>query len=174
MQFLIKGDSLKVDCGDHYWQGFVTPELFPEEIRENYWNIVEKSFENFSNDEYSVTRNWDDKTKYVINFHYRAKPFTFKRVIEIEMEKHLKDYKDYTNERIELLEKTVADLKDKLNTVSLEYAHYKLQLSALIEDNEEEEESEDDESEEEVEVPVTTKRVTTTVKMKNGRQVVAK
>lgn len=174
MQFLLKGDTLKVDNGDHYWHGKVTSELFPEEIRDNYTDIIEKSFINYSNDEYSVTNNYENKNLYVINFHYKAKPFTFKRTIEIPMEYCLKDYQDYTNERIELLEKTVSDLQSKLEAVSLEFVQYKLQQNAMIEDEEEEESEEEDSEEEEVEVPVTTKggkRVTTTVKMKNGRQV---
>ena len=44
MHFKIKNDTLVIDEDDHYWMGMINPLDFPEEIRDNYLDIIEKSF----------------------------------------------------------------------------------------------------------------------------------
>lgn len=173
MQFKIKNDTLIIDEDDHYWVGVINPNDFPEEIRDNYLDIIQKSFDNFIDEEYSVTRNFEDTSRYIINFHYKSKPFSFKRTIEIPMMLKDKDFKDYTNERIEKLEEEIKKLHETFQVLQLSIQ----QKSELIEDEEEEEEEDDEESSVEVEVPIKTKggkAVSSTVKLKNGRQTVCK
>jgi len=131
MHFKIKNDTLVIDEDDHYWTGIINQYDFPEEIRENYLDIIEKSFDNFIDEEYSVTRNFEDTSKYVINFHYKSKPFSFKRNIEIPMMLKNKDFKDYTNERIEKLEEEIKKLHEIFQTLQLSIQ----QKSKMFEDN---------------------------------------
>ena len=174
MQFTLKNNTIKIDNGDHYYTGDISPEMFPEEIKDNYEEIVNQSFENYSDDKYSVSivNNFDLKDpSFTINFQYNVKPFTFKRNILIPVVYHLKDFQDYTNERIEKLDNEVATLRSLVESL--------LNKNTIDDDDNEEEEEEDDDStlseEEIVEVPVKGgKRVPVVVQMKSGRQVAAK
>jgi hypothetical protein len=187
MQFTLKNNTIKIDNGDHYYTGEISSEMFPEEIRDNYEQIINQSFENYSDDKYSVSivNNFDIKDpSFTINFQYNVKPFTFKRNILIPVVYHLKDFQDYTNERIEKLDNEVATLRSLVES---------LLNKNIIDDEQEEEDSdlEDNDStlseEEIVEVPVKGgKRVPVVVQMKGldpegsvrplgrGRQVAAK
>jgi len=175
MQFTLKNNTIKIDNGDHYYTGDISSEMFPEEIRDNYEEIVNQSFENYSDDKYSVSivNNFDLKDpSFTINFQYNVKPFTFKRNILIPVVYHLKDFQDYTNERIEKLDNEVATLRSLVESLL-----NKNTIDDDDDDNEEEEEDDDSTlSEEEiVEVPVKGgKKVPVVVQMKSGRQVVAK
>ena len=120
MQMTLKNNNLKIDNGDHYYTGEISPEMFPEEIRDNYEEIVNQSFENYSDDKYSVSiiNTCDLKNpSFTINFQYNVKPFTFKRNIIIPVVYHLKDFQDYTNERIEKLDNEVANLKSMVESL---------------------------------------------------------
>jgi hypothetical protein len=144
MQYTLKDNTIKIDAGNHYYIGNVKPEDFPEEIRDNYLEIIQQSFDDFTSDEYSVSKKFTEDG-YYIDFHYKAKPFSFKRCIEIKMEYHEKDYKDYTNERIEKMEETINSLNEQLNDLRSEFIQYKLshaQPNTIVDDNEEEEEEE--------------------------------
>jgi len=173
MQFTLKNNKLKIDNGDHYYTGDISSEMFPEEIRDNYEEIVNQSFENYSDDKYSVSivNNFDLKDpSFTINFQYNVKPFTFKRNILIPVVYHLKDFQDYTNERIEKLDNEVATLRSLVES---------LLNKNTIDDDEDNEDSdlEDNDStlseEQIVEVPVKGgKRVPVVVQMK--KQVAAK
>jgi len=187
MQFTLKNNTIKIDNGDHYYTGEISSEMFPEEIRDNYEEIINQSFENYSDDKYSVSivNNFDIKDpSFTINFQYNVKPFTFKRNILIPVVYHLKDFQDYTNERIEKLDNEVATLRSLVES---------LLNKNTIDDEQEEEDSdlEDNDStlseDEIVEVPVKGgKRVPVVVQMKGldpegsvrplgrGRQVAAK
>ena len=153
MHFKIKNDTLVIDEDDHYWMGMINPLDFPEEIRDNYLDIIEKSFNNFTDEEYSVLRDFEDTGRYIINFHYKSKPFSFKRTIEIPMALKEKDFKDYTNERIEKLEEQIKKLNESFQTVQLSIQ----QKSEMLEDNDEDDDEEEEEEEEDassVEVPI--------------------
>jgi hypothetical protein len=145
-------------------------DMFPEEIKDNYLEIIQQSFDDFTDDKYSVTKNFEDKTKYIINFTYKVKPFSFKRQIIIPVDYHMKDYQDYTNERIEKLEKIIETMAEEIQN---------LKLSKLIDDEHEDSDEKEDNSEEEeddveIKVPITKggKTIGVAVQMKNGRQVV--
>jgi len=172
MQFSISDDTLKIDNKNSFYSGQVSMDMFPEEIKENYLEIIQQSFDDFIDDKYSVTKNFDDKTKYIINFSYKVKPFSFKRQIIIPVDYHMKDYQDYTNERIEKLEKIIDTMAKEIQS---------LKLSKLIDDdkdsdNDQKEDNTEEEEEDDVEikVPITKggKTVGVAVQMKNGRQVV--
>jgi len=168
MQFTLKNNKLKIDNGDHYYTGDISSEIFPEEIRDNYEEIVNQSFENYSDDKYSVSivNNFDIKDpSFTINFQYNVKPFTFKRNILIPVVYHLKDFQDYTNERIEKLDNEVATLRSLVESL--------LNKNTIDEDSDLEDDDSTLSEEEIVEVPVKGgKRVPVVVQMK--KQVAAK
>ena len=180
MQYTLKNNIIKIDNGDHYYTGEVNDYMFPEEIRDNYVEIINQSFENFSDDKTSITltNNFDDDNcQITIEFQYKVKPFSFKRSIVIPVFYHLKDFKDYTNERIEKLENEISSLKE-LITVLMEE---KNNNSNKIDDEEEEEEEEEDEEEEDeeeeeerpIELVIPVKKTTrTVVQTKNGKQLI--
>jgi hypothetical protein len=168
MLYTLKNNTIKIDMGDHYYSGDVIPEMFPEEIRDNYLEIVEQSFNDYSDEQCSVNHLFENK-EYIINFTYKSKPFCFKRTIKITMEQTMKDFRDYTNERIEGLENQIAELKKIV--IELKDEKFALQMirdtNSDDEDGEEDEE-EDDEEEEEKE-PVNAKAVLT----KGGKKIAA-
>ena len=135
MQFNYNKSTLKIDNGDHYYTALVTEEMFPEEIRDNFEEIIQQSFNNYSDTQYSVTHSFENNT-FTIHFNYKVKPFTFKRNVVINMDHHLKDYKDYTNERIEKLEAQVKMLTSQLESVTNK-------LNMLVDDNTDTEEEND-------------------------------
>ena len=104
----------------------------------------------------------------IINFQYKVKPFSFKRSISIPIVYHLKDYKDYTNERIEKLENEIKDLRETISVLMESKNDNKIDDST--------EDSEEDSNDEEiVEIPIKGgKKIPAVVQMKNGRQVVRK
>jgi len=170
MQYTLKNNIIKIDNGDHYYSGEVLSEIFPEEIRDNYEEIINQSFENYSDDKYTVTltNNFNDNfNQIIINFQYKVKPFSFKRSIIIPVTYHLKDFKDYTNERIEKLENEIVSLKELISKLMKENI-----INNQIDDSNDEEDN-DDEEEEIIEIPIKGKgKMSTVVHMKNGRQVI--
>jgi len=146
MQYTLKNNIIKIDNGDHYYTGDVTPDMFPEEIRDNYEEIINQSFENYSDDKYNVTLTLklDGPVPLIfINFQYKVKPFSFKRSITIPIIYHLKEFKDYTNERIEKLENEIISLKDLISVLLEEK-----KIDNKIDDSQTDDEDDDDEDEE--------------------------
>jgi gas vesicle protein len=181
MQYTLKNNTIKIDNGDQYYTGDVTPDMFPEEISENYEEIINQSFENYNDDKYNVTLtlNFDNSIQQIIiNFQYKVKPFSFKRSIVIPIKYHLKDFKDYTNERIEKLENEIKDLREIISVLTEEKnTNNKIDDSenASDEEDDEDETEEDDEKEEIIQIPIRGgKKIPAVVQMKGGRQVVSK
>jgi hypothetical protein len=177
MQYTLKNNTIKIDNGDHYYTGDVIPDMFPEEIRDNYEEIINQSFQNYSDDKYNVTLtlNLESQKQIIIDFQYKVKPFSFKRSITIPIIYHLKDYKDYTNERIEKLENEINDLREIISVLMECKNTNKIDDSTENSQQEDEDSEEDEEEEEIVEIPIKGgKKIPAVVQMKNGRQVVRK
>jgi hypothetical protein len=119
MLFTYSNNTIKIDNNDHYFIGKVDKSIFPEIIREEYEEIIQKSFDNYVNIDMSVENVFQDPhQEYVINFSYHSKPIFFNTSIKIPLEKHQKDFKDYMNERMVKLEEQVATLTLKLESLS--------------------------------------------------------
>jgi len=142
MQLTYNNNQIKIDNGDHYYIGLIKKELFPENLRSDFEDIIDKSFINFSDDNYTVIHSLsDDHKEYIIDFKFICKPVTIKELIKINLIRHDKDFKDYINERIEKLEKENVLLKEKVSELA----------GILLKKDEEEKEEENDEEEEEEE-----------------------
>lgn len=168
MQYTLKNNTIKIDNGDHYYTGEVLSNMFPEEIRDNYEEIINQSFENYTDDKYSVSiiNNFEQENpSFTINFQYNVKPFTFKRNISIPLKYNLKNFQDYTNERIEKLDDEILNLKNLVNS---------LLNKNTIEDDSDLDDNDSTLSEDIVEVPVKGGKKTVVVQMKGGRQNFAK
>jgi hypothetical protein len=142
MHLTYNNNQIKIDNGDHYYIGFIKKELFPENLRSDFEDIIDKSFTNFSDDNYTVLHSLsDDNKEYIIDFKFICKPVTIKELIKINLIRHDKDFKDYINERIEKLENENILLKEKVSELA----------SILLKRDTEDEEEEDDDGEEEEE-----------------------
>ena len=120
MLFTYSNNVLKIDNNDHYFCGKVDKSSFPEIIKEEYEEIIEKSFNNYSNNEMSIENEFiEPYEEYKINFSYHSKPIFFKASIIISLEKHQKDFKDYMNERMVKLEEQIEFLNNKVKEQEL-------------------------------------------------------
>lgn len=117
MQFSYTNNTIKIDNNDHYFTGQVNPNDFPEMIRADYEDIIVKSFDNYSDDLMTITNEFDEQ-QYKINFSFNKKPFNFNTVIIIFMEKYMKDFKDYMNERMYKLENEILNLKELVSKLT--------------------------------------------------------
>ena len=119
MQLTYNNNQIKIDNGDHYYTGLIKKESFPENLRSDFEDIIEKSFINFSDDNYTVIHSLsEDNKEYIIDFKFICKPVTIKELIKINLTRHDKDFKDYINERIEKLEKENVLLKEKVSELA--------------------------------------------------------
>jgi len=140
MQLTYNNNQIKIDNGDHYYIGLIKKESFPENLRSDFEDIIDKSFINFSDDNYTVIHSLsEDNKEYIIDFKFICKPVTIKELIKINLIRHDKDFKDYINERIEKLEKENVLLKEKVSELA----------GILLKKDEEEKEEKDEEEKDE-------------------------
>jgi len=121
MQFSYNNNIIKIDCGAYYYAGSATKDKFPKELKDNYEDIINKSFDNYEDEYYSISHSFDENNSsiYCIHFNYFREPIKMEHKIVFFMNHYLKDYKDYTNDRFEKLENLVEKLEtsiDKLRT----------------------------------------------------------
>ena len=129
--------NIKIDLGSEYYIGIVDPESFPLQIRNNYYDILQKSITNFRLDYYQIETNETEPTiisyllnptyeynnVFVINFKFTNVFINMNENINIYLIKNIKDSEDYINERFEAcnlkiknLESTSKILVDKLES----------------------------------------------------------
>lgn len=162
---------LKVDMGDHYYEGTLEKSLFPTTLPDHI-SIVEKSLVNYSTPVMSITGEFtigpnlekiqnDQVTgpvtgtskltqvaKYIITVKVTQEFLKFEEVITINMMKHQKEQYDYINERFAELETSVSFLKS-------ENENLRAQIKEIL-DERELTESDDESTEERVKAVVKT------------------
>ena len=161
MLFTYSNNVLTIDNKDHYFRGNVDKSSFPDIIKDEYEEIIEKSFNNYSNNQMSIENEFiEPYEEYKINFSYHSKPIFFKASIIISLEKHQKDFKDYMNERMVRLEELVVGLEEQIKELNInskltnKNKEIEYEEDSDIEDSsEEEEEEEEKEEEEEIIIP---------------------
>ena len=161
MLFTYSNNVLKIDNNDHYFYGNVDDSSFPDIIKEEYEEIIIKSFTNISNNEMDISQIFiEPYNEYIIKFSYHSKPIFFETSIIIPLERHQKDFKDYMNERMVKLEEQILTLSIKLESLSSNLINKKKEDKEKIEedddedeDNEEENDEEDSEEEEKIIIP---------------------
>jgi hypothetical protein len=152
MLFTYSNNIIKIDNNDHYFVGKVDKSIFPEIIKEEYEDIIMKSFNDYSDATMDVKKCFNEPyTEYIIEFSFHQKPIFFNSSINITMEKHMKDFKDYMNERMVKLEEQVTTLTLKLESLSTQLINDEKSEESESVNNEVEES--DEESEEEIVVP---------------------
>jgi len=117
MPITYKNNELKIDNGDHFYIGEVTKKMFPEIIANDYEDIVEKSFNDFSDDTTRIKHTITEQ-EYIIDFKFTCKPLKISEIIKINITRKEKDFKDYIIERIEKLESENKELKIKLSELA--------------------------------------------------------
>ena len=154
MHITYNNNELRIDNGDHYYIGQVTKTMFPEIISNDYEDIIEKSFNDFTDETTTIKHTITDQ-QYIIDFKFVCKPLKISEVIKINITRKDKDFKDYVIERIEKLENENKELKIKLAELAT------IVLKSEDSTNDDDEEDEDDEEE-----PDESKFVTHSVKGK--------
>jgi hypothetical protein len=162
MQITYNNNELKIDKGDHYYIGAVSKELFPEIIANDYEDIIEKSLNNFSEDNTTISHTITEQ-QYIIDFKFVCKPLKIFEIIKINITRKDKDFKDYVLERIEKLEIENKELKTKLS----ELATIVLKTQESSDEEDDDEDKDEDEDEDEDEEPDESKFVTKSIKGKS-------
>lgn len=105
-----------IDNEDHYFVGDVVQNSFPEVIRDSYEDIIVRSFNGHVDESTKIAHTFENDI-YQILFDFNCKPLIFQTVVDIQMVKHQKDYKDYMNERVSKLEATIKKLTEQIETI---------------------------------------------------------
>ena len=154
MLFTYSNNVLTIDNNDHYFRGNVDKSSFHDIIKEEYEEIIKKSFNNYSNNEMSIENEFSEPyDEYKINFSYHSKPIFFNTSIIISLEKHQKDFKDYMNERMIRLEEHIIKLEEQIKELNInskltnKAKEIEYEKDSEIEDSSEEEEEEEEEEE---------------------------
>ena len=169
MLFTYSNNVLTIDNNDHYFRGNVDKSSFPDIIKEEYEEIIEKSFNNYSNNEMSIENEFiEPYEEYKINFSYHSKPIFFKASIIISLEKHQKDFKDYMNERMVRLEEHVVELEKQIKELiinsKLTNKSKEIEYEKDSETDNSSEEEEEEEEEKEIIIPPPKSKVKNTKK----------
>ena len=130
MQLTFTNNELKVDDGPNYYIGNIKKEDFPSFISEKYEDIILKSFDNFSDENTTITHDINDN-KYIITYKFNYKLLNISEEIKIDLVKHIKGFNDYTNERIRYLEHDIDVIKNDL----LKFKNLLIQYNIIDEDN---------------------------------------
>ncbi len=106
---------LKIDYGDHYYEGLIDKTQFPSSCKDNIL-IVKKSIEKCETDNQKIIGNFikPDSTNngiYRINIDLNYDLYTINNVINIPMNYYKKEQIDYINERFTKLENEIKKLK---------------------------------------------------------------
>lgn len=144
MYITYHNNELKIDNGDHYYIGQVSKTLFPEIIANDYEDIIEKSLNDFSNDNTTIKHTITEQ-QYIIDFKFVCKPLKISEVIKVNITRKDKDFKDYVMERLEKLEKENKELKTKLSELATIVLKTQEDSDESSQEDEKEEEEEDDE-----------------------------
>lgn len=152
MLFTYSNNVLTIDNNDHYFRGNIDKSSFPDIIKEEYEEIIKKSFNNYSNNEMSIENEFSEPyDEYKINFLYHSKPIFFNTSIIISLEKHQKDFKDYMNERMIKLEEHIVKLEEQIKELNInskltnKAKEIEYEKDSEIEDSSEEEEEDEKE-----------------------------
>ena len=107
---------LRVDSGDHYYEGKIDLTKFPKELNDPI-SIVEKSLTSYSTPNIKITGTFNPqnsitpKSSYVIKFICIQEFFTTEKEIIIDMIFHKKKEIDYINERFNEMTNEISTLK---------------------------------------------------------------
>jgi len=107
---------LRVDSGDHYYEGKIDLSKFPKELNDPI-SIVEKSLTNYSTPNIKISgvftpqNSTTPKSSYVIKFTCIQEFFTTEKEIIIDMIFHKKKEIDYINERFNEMTNEISTLK---------------------------------------------------------------
>jgi hypothetical protein len=118
IKLLKNGDinTLRVDSGDHYYEGKVDLTKFPKELNEPL-NIVEKSLTNYDTPNIKIKGTFTPisqtttKSTYTIKFICIQEFFTTEKEIVIDMTHYKKKEIDYINERFNEMTTEINTLK---------------------------------------------------------------
>ena len=149
---LIKKDNdhyIKIDNGDHYYQGIIKQTDFPDNIK-NFIDIIEKSLIGYNDSHEIITSNLinsiEDPTSLIFCIKYDISygNFTQNFSVNIILNHHQKEQIDYINERFNIFENNIKFLMKENNNLIEQIKIISSQLEKYKDDDLESQESSDD------------------------------
>ena len=131
---------IHIDCGKSYYTGIVTEEHFLPEFRENYLEILEKSFNGYHDESVKITANLEcsDLTTdnhYIITIYMKNKFYSFDKVIKIPLSVSIKDRFDYLEEKVTTLTSMVEELENRIAFMAVKNAMVSKEIDNESEDD---------------------------------------
>lgn len=145
-------DIIRIDCGPSYYIGTIDINTFPEDFRDNYKEIIQKSFAGYSDDSFSISSNFEHEdlsmnNRYNIKISLKNKFYSFDKNISIPLIFHQKDKVDYLEEKLKFVLEELSSLKAKVEKKHMEIEQESDEESHDIDENSQ---ISDEDSEEEV------------------------
>ncbi len=102
---------LTFDCGLYYYDSKFTSDIFPQELREKYLDVVSKALLGFTDETTKISGGFEhecfnEDNKFIINVNFSNTFYKFSHKIEIPLTVHQKDKVDYLEEKLEQLKET--------------------------------------------------------------------
>ena len=161
-KFVIENGAEKVifDCGPSVLKGVITHDNIPENFRDNYKDIIQKSFNGYTDESINIIgtfahANFTTDNTFNIKISFSTKFYSFDKEIVIHLVAFNKDRVDYLEEKITQLTSKLESMDLLLTEVmGMRLSAHKLHSGNMkqeIEDNESSDSSMDDLSDSEEE-----------------------
>jgi hypothetical protein len=118
-KFVIENGEEKVlfDCGPSVLKGVITQDIIPDNFKDNYKDIIQKSFNGYTDESINITGNFSHENfstdnKFNIKISFTTKFYSFEKEIIIPLVAFNKDRVDY-------LEEKITQLTSKLKSMDL-------------------------------------------------------
>ncbi len=110
---------IHIDCGKSYYTGIVNEDNFLPEFRDNYLEILEKSFIGYTDESVKIMASLEftdlsADNNYVINIYMKNKFYSLDKEIKIPLSVSIKDRFDYLEEKVTTLTSMVEELEKKI------------------------------------------------------------
>ena len=135
---------LKYDMGTTCYQGFIDQNIFPEELRSNYIEVVNEAIKYFLKESEKETKiismlqhpNTFDINYFMISFQRNDQFVKYQRYVNIELNKIVKTVNDYLfefDQRIVCNKNTIHELIQKNEKQEVEIKNLKETIDKLVE-----------------------------------------
>ena len=135
---------LKYDMGTTCYQGFIDQNIFPEELRANYIEVVHEAIKYFLKESEKETKiismlqhpNTFEINYFMISFQRNDQFVKYQRYVSIELNKIVKTVNDYLfefDQRIVCNKNTIHDLVQKNEKQEVEIKNLKETIDKLVE-----------------------------------------
>lgn len=102
---------LTFDCGLYYYVSIFTSDIFPQELREKYLDLVSKALIGFTDETTKISGGFEheffnEDNKFIINVDFSNTFYKFSHKIVLPLTANQKDKVDYLEEKLEALKES--------------------------------------------------------------------